>query len=399
MSGPASDLVSLVLPCLNEEGSIAACIGDARVAASTAGIDLEVVVVDNGSTDRSVEIAEGAGARVVHEAVRGYGSAIRRGVESARGTIVVMADADSTYELGALPRLVQPLLDGEADLVLGERLQSATNATMPVLHRAVGTPVLSAMVRRAAGAGLTVTDSQSGFRAFRRDEMVRLHLQSTGMEYASEMLVRAAHDGLRIAEVPTSYGARVGDSKLATFRDGFRHLELIVLLAPQLVLRTPGFVALAAGLLAMTVGSTAPSGLTVGSGGWQPVFLAPILVVVGTLLILAAGAIRRFSPLAVRASRASLIGGALATRLAVAGAVLGVAGLGLDLALSLITFSPGDDAGRRLALASVATAALLVGAVLLVAAIVEHLLGDQRAYVAEIDEARGNSSVDVSAGA
>lgn len=386
--GECSELVTLVLPCLDEERSIASCVVDARTAAGEAGIELEVVVVDNGSTDRSVEVARRAGARVVHESVRGYGSAVRRGIESANGSIVVMADADSTYELGALPRLVRPIVDGDADLVLGERLRSATNATMPVLHRAVGTPVLSALIRRGSGGRLAITDSQSGYRAFRRDDVLDLHLQSTGMEYASEMLVRAAQSGYRIAEVPTEYGSRVGASKLATFRDGMRHLELIVLLAPQVLLRVPGVVALATGIAAMIAGSLRPEGLTIGSGGWQPVFLAPILVVLGTLLILAAGAIRRFSPLAALTAAARPPGDSVAGRFALAGVVIGAAGLALDVVLSVVSFPPDEVLGRRLALASAATSALLVGATLLVAAVVEHLLNDQRAYVAKVDEAR-----------
>ncbi len=369
--------VSLVLPCLNEEQSLAGCIADAK--ACIGDIDLEIIVVDNGSTDRSVDVARRAGARVLHEAVRGYGSAIRRGIVEAHGEIIVMADADSTYELAAIPRLVQPILDGDADLVLGERLASATADTMPVLHRRLGTPLLSLFVRQAS-RGVAVSDSQSGFRAFRRDTFLTLQLQSNGMEFASEMLVRAGQRGLRILEVPTMYSARLGESKLSTFRDGARHLRLLVLLAPQVVLKWPGIIGVVLGMLSMGLGAIDPQGLSIGSAHWQPVFFGPILVVVGSLLLVATAAVQRFSPLAERDDSSSLAEARSIYRFGAFGGLLFVAGIGLDIALSMADFEASEAAGRRLALASIATSALMVGAVILTASMVAQMLLGQRLY-------------------
>jgi len=176
-------LVTVVLPCLNEQGSVGECVDEAHAALLAAGMKCEVLVVDNNSTDRSIEIALAHGARVIRERRPGYGSALRAGIEAAYGDIVVMADADLTYDLSRIAQLVQPVADGSADIVLGERLSEAPRSTMPLLHRHVGTPLLTLLVRRATN-GLTVTDSQSGYRAFRRDAILALGLSATGMEFA-----------------------------------------------------------------------------------------------------------------------------------------------------------------------------------------------------------------------
>src|SRR5712692_836569 len=215
--------VSVVLPCFNEADSVGLCVKEARDALAGAGIVGEVVVVDNGSADGSGEVAEAAGARVVHEGRRGYGSALRAGFAAAEGDVIVMADADSTYDLTKVPDLVAPIQRDAADLVLGGRLDAATRRTMPFLHRFVGTPALTFLVARACG-GKVVNDSQSGFRAFRRDKLASLDVRSTGMELASEMLIRAARAGLRVMEVPAGYRERIGQSKLNAFEIGRAHV-------------------------------------------------------------------------------------------------------------------------------------------------------------------------------
>jgi glycosyltransferase involved in cell wall biosynthesis len=222
--------VSVVLPCLDEAASVGRCIADALAAFRDGGYQGEVVVVDNGSTDGSADIARRAGARVVTERTRGYGSALLAGFRAARGEIVVMADADSTYDLRQMADLVEPVRTRRADLVLGSRLEAAdSGGTMPALHRRLGVPVLSVLISRLGGAALS--DSQSGYRAFRRRDIDRLSLRATGMELASEMLLRAGRQGWSVAEVPVRYRERVGTSKLATMPDGLRHLRLIVRMA------------------------------------------------------------------------------------------------------------------------------------------------------------------------
>jgi len=359
--------VSVVLPCLDEAESVGQCVREAREALAAGDLVGEVVVVDNGSTDGSPGIAREAGARVVLETRQGYGSALRAGFAAARGDVVVMADADFTYDLRKIPDLVAPIVRDEADLVIGGRLDAATRRTMPFLHRFVGTPVLSFLVGRACG-GRVVDDSQSGFRAFRRDRVAELELRSTGMELASEMLIRGARAGLRITEVPAGYRERVGTSKLSTFSDGWRHLQLILALAPDLLLVGPGATALAIGVILSILGFVSPSGVDVGSLHWQPVFFSGITIVLGLQALLAG---------AVLAYRSSLVRGAVHRRFEFVGrpgfpgtclaAGLGalVLGLGLDAVLFL-GWVQGEASPpvRGLEVASLAQSLIIAGATL-----------------------------------
>lgn len=217
---------------------------------------------------------------MVHEPESGYGSALRAGIRAARGDIVVMADADCTYDLSRLASLVEPILSDKADLVLGARLSEANRRTMPLLHRFVGTPALSFLVSRACG-GTVVSDSQSGYRAFRRRDVESLQLSSSGMEFASEMLIRASNAHLRITETSTGYRERVGESKLDTLPDGLRHLRLILLLAPHLLLVWPGVAGLVLGAVLTAAAFVRPEGVELGSLRWQPVFFSTIALVIG----------------------------------------------------------------------------------------------------------------------
>ncbi|MGH9031300.1 MAG: glycosyltransferase family 2 protein [Acidimicrobiia bacterium] len=359
--------VSVVLPCLDEADSVGLCVKEAIETLAEAGLDGEVVVVDNGSSDGSPDVAAAAGARVVVERRRGYGSALRAGFAAARGDVIVMADADFTYDFRKIPDLVAPVLRDEADLVVGGRLDAATRRTMPLLHRLVGTPALTFLVARACGRRV-VNDSQSGFRAFRRDRLGLLDLRSTGMELASEMLIRAARGGLRVTEIPAGYRERIGESKLSTVSDGWRHLQLILALAPDLLLVGPGAVALAVGVSTALLGFLRPSGVELGSLRWQPVFFSGIAIVLGVQALLAG---------AILAYRSSLARGAIHRRFAFVGnptfpgrclafgAVAILAGLALDFVL-FVGWVGGDAAppDKGLEVASLAQSLLIVGGTL-----------------------------------
>ncbi|MGE3844812.1 MAG: glycosyltransferase family 2 protein, partial [Vicinamibacterales bacterium] len=198
--------ISVVMPCLNEAATLARSIARAREGLEKLGRHGEIIVADNGSTDGSVDIALAGGARVVHVTQRGYGAAYHGGFAAARGHIVVMGDSDDTYDFSRLDELVAPL-DAGADLVLGSRLRGTIEpGAMPWLHRYVGNPLLSATLN--AFYRTRISDTHSGFRAFRRSAYVRLGLRSTGMECASEMLVAAARAGWAIREVPIGYKLR-----------------------------------------------------------------------------------------------------------------------------------------------------------------------------------------------
>ena len=313
--------VSIVLPTLNEEESVGLCVREALNAAAAAGWSAEVVVVDNRCTDRSADVAASAGARVVFESTPGYGAALLCGIDHARGAVVVMADADCTYPLDRLSEVVAPVMAGRADLMLGSRLDAATRHTMPLLHRFVGTPVLTWLVRAGSGAN-GLSDSQSGFRAFRRDLPYRLGLQATGMEFASEMLIRAAQQGATVSEVPLGYRPRVGESKLSTWRDGWRHLRLILKLAPHLLLWYPG-------LLAIGLGVATYFATFAASGRFD--FLGTTLILLGVLAASTGALLACHSPAASARTRAAFgwVRGPICLR---AGLMLAAVGLGLDLA-------------------------------------------------------------------
>jgi glycosyltransferase involved in cell wall biosynthesis len=243
--------VSVVIPCLNEEGNIERCVRLAREVMDEAGIAGEVVVADNASEDRSAELATAAGARVVHEPRRGYGSAYLAGFAAARGRFIVMADADLTYDFREIPRFVERL-DSGAELVMGDRMDNIQPGAMPWLHRYVGNPVLTGVLNLFFRTG--IKDAHCGMRALRREVLPRLDLRTTGMEFASEMVIRAAKEGLVIDEFPIEYHPRGGDSKLSSFRDGWRHLRFLLVHSPTHLFVIPGLVISVLGaLVALTV--------------------------------------------------------------------------------------------------------------------------------------------------
>ncbi len=284
LTSTTDPFISIVMPCLNEEQTVGICVGKARDWLARAGREGEVIVVDNGSSDQSVPIAIEAGARVIHERRRGYGQAYLRGFAEARGDVIVMGDSDDTYDFSDLTQLVEPLSRG-ADMVVGNRFAGGIQSgAMPWAHRYVGSPIINFAIRLFFGT--RIGDSQSGLRAFTRGAAERLGLRSSGMELASEMIVRASRVGLRIAEVPASYNVRRGESKLSTLRDGWRHLRFLLLAAPDFLFTLPGLLLVLLGVATSVVSFAVPGGLRIGALTWQPVFAGTIFLAVGVNALL-----------------------------------------------------------------------------------------------------------------
>ena len=384
--------VTVVLPCLDEADSVVACIEEARLGLERAGVSGEILVVDNGSVDGSARLARDAGARVVREPTAGYGAALRRGIAEAQGSIVVMADADLTYDLSRLGELIEPIVENRAELVLGSRSDGANRHTMPFLHRFVGTPILSLLVRRAS-RGLDVRDSQSGYRAIATVRARRLDLKATGMEFASEMLIRASFDGMRIEERNLGYRPRTGESKLHTLSDGLRHLQLILLLAPQLFLFWPGLAMLSAGFMLSILSLLNPTGFDLGPLRWQPIFFGPILIVLGTMAALSGAVIAHHSPLA-RLYRTRGFGFVSERRFAIGSIAVGTAmlatGLGINLVLFVIWITNETSPIRALALAGLAQALVITGAILAAFGLIYRVVVRQTGYLdaGEVDISR-----------
>jgi hypothetical protein len=278
---PADPLVSVVIPCLNEEENIEACVRAALESIDAMGVVGEVLVVDNASEDASAQLAAAAGARVIPEPRRGYGSAYLAGFAAAHGTYIVMADADLTYDFDEIPRFVSELDDG-AELVMGDRMENIQPGAMTWSHRYIGNPILTGLLNAFFKTG--VKDAHCGMRALRRDVLPRLALRTTGMEFASEMVIRAAKEKLRIAEFPIEYHPRGGESKLSTFRDGWRHLRFLLVHSPTHLFIVPGAVMAAIGLVIVAV---LGAGADVFGRTWgiHAVIGGALLTIVGTQVL------------------------------------------------------------------------------------------------------------------
>jgi hypothetical protein len=243
--------LTILMPCLNEAETLARCIAKAQEFLTTHQVAGEVLIADNGSSDGSPDIAEAAGARVVHISARGYGSALLGGIQAAAGRFVVMGDADDSYDFRALAPFLAALRDG-ADLVMGNRFRGGiAPGAMPPLHQYLGNPVLTTVGRLFFRS--PIGDFHCGLRAFRRDRMLALDLQTTGMEFASEMVVKATLHGLRIVEVPTTLvpDGRSRPPHLRSWRDGWRHLRFLLLYSPRWLFLYPGLLLIGLGLAAM----------------------------------------------------------------------------------------------------------------------------------------------------
>ncbi|MDQ2832768.1 MAG: glycosyltransferase [Acidobacteriota bacterium] len=241
--------VTLLMPCLNEAETLAFCVRQAVTALRDNNISGEVLVADNGSTDGSQKIATDEGARVVNVPTRGYGAALIAGIEAARGKYILMADADASYHFEHLPRFL-PKLDEGYDLVMGNRFSGSIEpGAMPPLHRYLGNPVLSSIGR--IFFHIPVRDFHCGLRAFRREPILALQLRTTGMEFASEMVVKSSLAGLRMTEVPTTLSpdGRTRPPHLRSWRDGWRHLRFLLLYSPRWLFLNPGIITFLVGLM------------------------------------------------------------------------------------------------------------------------------------------------------
>jgi glycosyltransferase involved in cell wall biosynthesis len=272
--------VSVVIPCLNEAGTIAECVRRARGVLAEMGGEGEVVVVDNGSVDGSATLAREAGATVIEEPRRGYGRAYLTGFAASSGDDVVMIDADLTYDFAEIPRFVE-LLDAGAQLVMGNRMRSIQPGAMSILSR-IGNPILSGFLNLLHST--PVADAHCGMRAVRREALAELELGSTGMEFASEMVIRASKLNLDVQELPIKLHVRGGESKLAPFRDGWRHLRLILIYSPDALFIVPGALM---NLLGVLIAAIVLSGVTVfGRALYVHTLIgASALVIVGTQII------------------------------------------------------------------------------------------------------------------
>jgi glycosyltransferase involved in cell wall biosynthesis len=245
--------VSIVIPSLNEEKTIGQVIKKAKRTLEAMGLTYEIIVADN-STDRSPEIARSLGAKVVTPDRLGYGYAYLYAIRHASGEIIVMADADDTYDMHELPKLLRPILDGDADFVICSRLKGRIlKGAMPWLHRYIGNPLITWLINTFYKVG--VSDSQCGFRAIKRKALEELKLEAMGMEFATDMLIKARYVGLRIAEIPITYYPRHKntESKLRSLKDGWRHIEYIITYTPKHFYIYPGIALLAIGIALMTI--------------------------------------------------------------------------------------------------------------------------------------------------
>ncbi len=296
MNDHSSLELTILMPCLNEAETLAICIDKAQAYLQRSGVHGEVLIADNGSTDGSIEIAQKHGARVVHVPIRGYGAALSHGIANARGKYVIMGDSDDSYDFSRLDSFVAKLREGN-DLVMGNRFRGGiAQGAMPLLHKYLGNPVLSFIGRLFFS--IPVRDFHCGLRGFNRDRILALHLNTTGMEFASEMVVRSALAKYAIVEVPTtlSKDGRSRPPHLRTWRDGWRHLRFLLLYSPRWLFLYPGLIIFAIG--ALLTFALLPGPITIANGltlDVHSIVAGCITMLIGTQCISFALVARRYA--------------------------------------------------------------------------------------------------------
>jgi hypothetical protein len=345
-------VLTILMPCLNEAETIGTCIRKAQSFLARAEVPGEIVIADNGSTDGSQQIALDLGARVVHAPQRGYGAALRTGIAAARGQFTVMGDADDSYDFANLDGFLEQLRRG-ADMVVGNRFGGGIMpGAMPFLHRYLGNPVLSLIGRTFFRIG--IADFHCGLRGFRTESVRQLGLQSNGMEFASEMIVRSALAGLRLAEVPTTLkkDGRSRPPHLRTWHDGWRHLKFLLMYCPRWLFFIPGLGMLAVGAAIAGLLFFGPHQLTGNVALDLNTFVAACFIVMLGIQLLTFGIlIRHYASIQgfLPHSRpvAALVNLMNIDRLALLGGIVAVLGAGLFLVAliqwSKVGFGPLND--------------------------------------------------------
>ena len=334
-SHAACPMISAVMPCLNEEGTVGACIDKALRAFAAMGVAGEVVVADNGSSDRSVQVALAHGARVVHQPVKGYGAALQAGIDSAAGAFVIMGDADDSYDWAAIEPFVAELRKGY-DLVMGNRFRGGIEPdAMPALHRYLGNPVLSFISRLAFRVPLG--DFHCGMRGFTKTAYEKMRPRTAGMEYATEMIASAARLGLKITEIPVTLypDKRNRPPHLRSFRDGWRHLRYIVPHAPHYLYLIPGATLLSIGVALELVLATGPLHIGRFYMGIHYLALGGLLMLIGfnvlSMGVMAKLIVANRYPLAIGSKMLALLRVFNLERALVTGGTLFLSGLAIAL--------------------------------------------------------------------
>lgn len=353
------------MPCLDEEKTVAVCIEKARNCFVKLGIYGEVIVADNGSTDRSVELAKAAGATVIHARIRGYGAALSTAIRHAQGDIIIMADADDSYDWSDLDGFIKAIEAGN-DLVMGNRFHGGIlPGAMPALHRYLGNPVLSLISRIAFNT--KVGDFHCGMRAFTAEAFIRMKASSTGMEFATEMVANSVHAGLKISEIPIRLypDKRDRPPHLRSFRDGWRHLRFILSHAPDRIFVLPGTIMAIVGAVLMGTLLSGPRLILGHYFGIHFVILGAMLCLIGTSIIpmgilakmiLGLGPSRRSRSLRVLLSQPYLLETILTS-----GATALLLGLATDLSLLIRWLSTTSGLEETVHLAIAGSTSIVIG--------------------------------------